>query len=894
MSEKILANRKFLEEQVKLMFEMYRPQTGLPGAEFVHKYFVEFPEDLWKSLKKQGRSINRSMRVSGDDISSLIRSSLQNRKDSIPYIEEIREFLSLFNDYVALEQEEENIENIDFDAPREEGLLSTRGPLTNYKSYRPSKDIVKTFFRPRGEATFNYSLQNLGPQDTRNPIYANAIKKMRLFQMQRKNRHATRYLYEYPKNLANEGAQRNYSYDALAIRTLKIFNRYVKLGQIDFNPEYTFEQNLSLVKRTFIERVKTKPRLLEAWWKFISASVFDPTGVYNIDEFSLRFSAGSKNPEVKISDIVAKILLMIFEEEVVRKLATTIATRLGAGAALTMVVSWVIIIFYIALAINDFFEIIQKASKVTDSIEKLKEIYLMLQKISKEKRDATREENNKLRSNLNYVITFAREEILKAARSRIEEQDYFLYVSLADYIDIEVRNLSKTYKKITKENAEEVVRKIDEQIREFNNIKSKYKTDWFEDFYLTLENKQEKQTLKEQTNQTNKTSKFSSNTMKGDIANFLNKYGQQSELPAPYNNPVAYNLIIDKYKIEDGKRMIDLIKTSNNERPAVSIKSLSANAEDQKLNWKRLWSNRVQNYDYNLVISNITKNYEISDEDAEKFSVLFDRSGRITDRGVSGVPTVFRKSIGNKKIIPFGYAGALQYKESGAEFVSYHNSCFFFYQHPLDTFANVFDSGQIAGLPQDTRIQSLTETDFWKDSFLSKINFDTPEDALKNKKSNLETLKKSLRAMAKYSFSPARAIGQRTKAGDGWNAQVRDEAGQLDGDPLDFDNLINNNIDQNLQSIVEGSRRIANLLRVEISQLNLSIKNLGGDKIDKGQLLKSIINADQALTTNLKDIDNKLTKVKVGSAEEKQLTQQFLEYSTQKINNFYRIKELEN
>lgn len=950
MSEKVIANRKFLEKQVKLIFEENRhdasqKNTALQEYEdSMSKWWDRVTAD-YKALyditvgtgKEIGKGVNKNLqktirdfKIKNYKVQGLIQTALYNRKDSIPHLGEIKAFLSMFNDFKAISPrpDPQDIENIDLDKDDDTPVLEKKGLYTSVKSYNINQMIpailtdpfvVRSFdqklksYYVKGDAkktimgTLEYKSRNEVYQETLNKI----IYKIEKYHTSTKSEEQTvdRWFEKPTKTLADTAARYNWSYEATVSRCLKLLNFYISKQEIVWNPENTLDENLDAIKSTFIQRINNTPQMMDSWHRFVSASLFDPTGFYDIDQFGALHQAGRDAAPEGVDDAAIKLLMMIAEEELARRLALYLAARIVPGKKnILRMVHWIIILYYLIAGFTDILSMIKDVSGIKAAKEKMNKIKLILQPIYLQKRDATREENVAVANLLNEVIRFAGAKIFKMVNVKVDTPDYRYFLAIQYYLGSRIQELSNLTQNITKDNIKEIYDAFDEAIKVLKDSDGKITGDWnarMEDYYLVLESNHIKQsgqiTIIEQALPTPRVSapyikasdppesKFSQARMEKDIEAFLNVYKEKMK-DKDYKNLETYKTIMETHNINDRESFENALKRKDktSKKQSKIVRDTDQLFGEESLSyykkiWARFWSRNIQTYSYRLATR---------DQKYPKVMKLFDTSESSTAKknGVAYKPT-YSKLLG-KKVIPLAFVGPIQ-TESGKKY----NSFFFFHTHPDDSLQKIYNTGMYRGkktrIFKDERIQLMEESTFWENSSLKK-RYDAYAENMYN---NLQQLTKN----ASDIETKKKAITELENMKGFYYKQGQKFAVPPEPPLVAPKNMIlwsdkhakalrAGVIDDDLLKIVRGSRRVAGLLYVQLRATENTDLESRIDDSGIAQRIYDIIDKDKILTEKLKQIDDNL----IAGTDVEQNTQQFMNISAEKINNFLKIIKLDN
>jgi len=412
MSKKSIQSRKFLEQQVKSMlneqdYEDYNIDsvTGEP-AELAQDFvdlFGSFGKSLTSMLKSVYRDVERRF------FKSNITQALAQRDDNLKNIEEIKMFLSTFQDSKFFGAKIGKWTGND-------KTKSSYGewwndPQTYFATY--IVHLIQAF-----KSNFKTEIKNLKNNENRLGVYK---KYAEVFPLPG---------FEYSDEIVKDSARKSMGLDAMICRNLKIVQFYEEENIIEIKKDDEAKDILAKARDAFEDRITNEndPIMGEDWVAFAFAMVLDPRGQIDIKFFrgALEEYEGTENVDTVSSFVALTAELVAVDKslkslkyftKVYRPVTWFSFTRGGLVTLLLFLGAGV----YDAL--DGLFESGMPFSKKRQISNHLDSIIKELKNISKNNRGvnwrATDEENKRVKNHIEDILTIYHELFIKVSRENI-------------------------------------------------------------------------------------------------------------------------------------------------------------------------------------------------------------------------------------------------------------------------------------------------------------------------------------------------------------------------------------------------------------------------------------------------------------------------------------------
>ena len=410
MSKITFANRKITEEQIKLMlneqdYEDYDIDsvTGLPSQ--VAQTFINAAPSVGKSLATMLKSVYRD--VEHRFFKNNITQAIVQRDDNLKNIEEIKMFLSTFQDSKFFGAKVGSwIGNAE--------TKSFYGAWWNDPQTYFATDVLRPIraFKKR----FKTEIENLENNENRLEVY-------------RKYTYGTAIPgFEYSDEIVQDSARKNMGLDVLICRNLKIVQFYEKQKIIVIKKDDEAKDILTKTRDAFEDRITKDPKMRKDWVAFAFAMALDPRGQIDIKFFegALEEHEGTESVDTasKFIGLTAEFVAidkslksLKYFSKVYRPEKIISFTRGGFATLLLFLGAG------IYNSLDEFFESGMPFSKKRQISNHLDSIIKELKNISKNHRGtnwrATDEENKRVKNHIEKILTIYHELFVKVSRENI-------------------------------------------------------------------------------------------------------------------------------------------------------------------------------------------------------------------------------------------------------------------------------------------------------------------------------------------------------------------------------------------------------------------------------------------------------------------------------------------
>lgn len=412
MSKITIANRKFLEEQVKSVLQEMGPQDVGPGTA-VSQENGDYINRLRKKISNTNKSLDTMLKSVYRDVErrffkNNITQAISQRDDKLKNIEEIKMFLSTFQDSKF------------FGAKIGEwtGNDKTKSPYGawwNDPQTYFATDIVRLI--QAFKSNFKTEIKNLKNNENRLGVYK---KYAEVFPLPG---------FEYSDEIVKDSARKSMGLDAMICRSLKIVQFYEEENIIEIKKDDEAKDILAKARDAFEDRVTKDLRMREDWVAFAFAMVLDPRGQIDIKFFrgALEEYEGTENVDT-VSSFVALTAELVAVEKSLKSLKYFSGkiqnpkwlSKFSRGGV-------VMVLLFLGAGVYDaldgLFESGMPFSKKRQISNHLDSIIKELKNISKNNRGvnwrATDEENKRVKNHIEDILTIYHELFIKVSRENI-------------------------------------------------------------------------------------------------------------------------------------------------------------------------------------------------------------------------------------------------------------------------------------------------------------------------------------------------------------------------------------------------------------------------------------------------------------------------------------------
>lgn len=396
MSKITIANRKFLEEQVKLALRdrsLQEEESFLPRPAPLDS-IMPYPESaLGKSLMSVLKSMYRD--VEHRFFKSNITQAIAQRDDNLKNIEEIKMFLSTFQDSKFFGEKPGH-----FFADHKTKSLHN-GWWTDPQTYFAT-DVVRLI--QAFKSNFKTEIKNLKNNENRLGVYK---KYAEVFPLPG---------FEYSDEIVKDSARKNVGLDVMICRSLKIVQFYEEKNIIEIKKNEEAKDILIKTRDAFEKSIRNDKDKQKDWNLFTFAMVFDPGGEIDIKFFDDAYE--EYEPTEKV-DGPSSFAGMVVEFNLILKVLRSLP-RVEMGGWPTFLLATGGLAYDLANWWMDDGLWFSKKREINNHLDSItKELKNMIKNHRGVEWYSTPEENKRVKKHIEIIFTIYHKLFVKAARESI-------------------------------------------------------------------------------------------------------------------------------------------------------------------------------------------------------------------------------------------------------------------------------------------------------------------------------------------------------------------------------------------------------------------------------------------------------------------------------------------